>query len=326
MRRDNVIDWLLDDNQPAIRLLTLTELLDRPTKDPDVIEAQKILVKRGWAADILRRQLPDGSWISGENLYRPKYLATNWMLLVLADLGLTKREPRVRRACELWIKRFAKSDGSFGTDQANKGELCLVGNSARALVRFGYADHPKVRSAFDWLVREQKENGGWHCWGKNGVLDAWEGLSAFAVYPRLKWTRRMKNSVERGAEFYLERKLHRQGARYGPWFRFHYPVHYYYDLLVGLDMLTALGYSGDKRLNEAITLLREKRKADGGWNLDAVHPDLEGSYANWYKDRPPTPFSLEKVGQPSKMITYRALSVLKRVEGSFPMLHAVHSA
>jgi hypothetical protein len=125
----------------------------------------------------------------------------------------------------------------------------------------------------------------------------------------------MKRAVEKGAEFYLERRLYRQGDRYGPWFRFHYPVHYYYDLLVGLDMLTALGYADDRRLNEALRLLKQKRRQDGSWNLDAVHPDLEGSYVNWYKDRPPTPFSLEKVGQRSKMITFRALRVLKRTEG-----------
>ncbi len=312
MARQRVLDWLLEKDQPAIRSLTLTELKERPADDQEVIETRENLTRRGWAANILADQLPGGWWVTNESLYRPKYLATNWMLLMLADLGLTTREPRIKKACELWIQRFAKSDGGFGTDQMNGSELCLVGNTARALVKFGYADHPKVGTAFDWLVKAQKENGGWHCWGKNGVLDAWEGLSAFAAYPRQKWTRKMKLTVERGAEFYLDRKLLEQGNRYGPWFRLHYPVHYYYDFLVGFDMLTALGYGDDKRLGQAFKLLKEKRRSDGRWNLDAVHPDLEGSYANWYKARPPTPFTLEKAGEPSKMITYRALLVLKR--------------
>ncbi len=316
MSHHEVIDWLLEDNQPAIRHLTLTRLLERPMNEPDVIESQRMFTKRGWAADILAKQNRGGWWVSDEGLYRPKYVVTNWMLLVLADLGLNRKEPRIKRSTELWIRRFAKDDGGFGSDQAEKSHLCVTGNTARALVQFGYSDHPKVRSAFDWLVREQKEDGGWHCFGgKSGVLDSWEGLSAFAVYPRQKWTRAMKRSVDRGAEFYLKRNLLRQGARYAPWFRFHYPVHYYYDLLVGLDILTALGYGGDSRLNRALSLLKEKRRADGRWNLDEVHPDLEGSYAGWYKDRPPTPLSFERVGQPSKMITYRALLVLKRAEG-----------
>jgi len=312
----DVLDWLLEENQPSIRYHAMTQLIDKSENDSDVEVARGNIANGGWAADILSRQSEAGWWVGEESLYRPKYLATNWMLLVLADLGMTRKDPRIERACDLWIARFAKSDGGFGVDNARKSELCLVGNTARALVQFGYADHPKVRSAFDWLVREQKENGGWHCWGKNGVIDAWEGMSAFAVYPKQKWNRSVKRAVERGAEFYLDRALWRQGKRYGPWFRFHYPSHYYYDLLVGLDFLTALGFKEDRRLNYAYELLKEKRRPDGRWNLDAVHPDLEGSYANWYSKRPPTPFSLEKVGEPSKMITLVALRVLRRMGGS----------
>ncbi len=310
MEKD-VVNWLLGEDQPAIRYHALTQLLDRPWDEPEVKEARGAITERGWAADILRNQLPSGAWVSDDNLYRPKYVGTNWMLLVLGDLGLTRDEPRIRRACELWIQRFAKPDGGFGTDAMEKGELCLVGNTARALVQFGYADHPKVRAAFDWLVREQKDNGGWHCWGRNGVLDAWEGLSAFAALSKGKWTAEMKRSVERGAEFYLERRLYRQGSRYGSWFRFHYPVHYYYDLLVGLDVLTSLGYGDDERLAYALGVLNQRRRPDGRWVLDAVHPDLEGSSVKCYQKTPPAPFALEAVNEPSKMITLRALRVLK---------------
>lgn len=141
-------------------------------------------------------------------------------------------------------------------------------------------------------------------------------MSAFAVYPKQKWTRSLKRAVERGAEFFLNRELYKEGKRYEPWFRFHYPEHYYYDLLVGLDFLTALGFSSDKRLAYAVDQLKKKRSADGKWKLNAAHPDLEASIAKWYKKRPPTPFALEGVGEPSKMITFKALRVLKRIDGS----------
>lgn len=86
----------------------------------------------------------------------------------------------------------------------------------------------------------------------------------------------MHRAVERGAEFYLEREMHKEGKSYAPWYRFHYPIHYYYDLLVGLDFMTALGYGDDSRLRYAIDRLKEKRRSDGRWNIDAVHPNLEG--------------------------------------------------
>src|SRR2546427_5393109 len=42
-----------------------------------------------------------------------------------------------------------------------KGHLCTTGNATRALVQFGYGDHPAVRSAFEWLVTNRDKNGGW---------------------------------------------------------------------------------------------------------------------------------------------------------------------
>jgi hypothetical protein len=177
---------------------------------------------------------------------------------------------------------------------------------------------PHVRSALDWLVENQMKDGGWHCFYEKafgrGTLDCWEGLSAYAAFPKQKWSRRMKRSVERGAEFYLARELSEEGPRwYLPWFRFHYPVHYYYDLLVGLDVITKLGYADDRRLLPALSLMKKKRRPDGRWVLDAVHPDIgvgAGYRMNKNKVRP---LSLEEAGKPSKWITMCALRVLRRV-------------
>jgi hypothetical protein len=319
-----VMDWLLEPSQPAVRYLAMRDLFDG-TSRTDLKETGRLITSRGWVADILAKQQPGGYWVNGDKLYRPKYISTNWMLLTLSDLGVTREDPRIARACSLWMDRFSKSDGGFNVEGGRKSEHCLTGNTARALIRFGYVDEPRVRSALDWLVKTQKENGGWHCWGSSGTIDSWEGLSAFAVYPRQKWTKGMKSAVERGCEFYLKRELCKQGANYEPWFRFHFPSHYYYDLLVGLDFMTALGYTDDKRLGLAVSHLKNKRRKDGRWNLDAVHPDYDngGKWPNWweqYKGRY-HPFALEEVGGPSKMITLRALTVLMRL-GDFRVASA----
>jgi hypothetical protein len=215
------------------------------------------------------------------------------------------------------MQRFATKEGGVGGLSKGNAHHCLAGNMARALIRFGYVDDPRVRRTLEWLVATAAPKGGWSCfWPSSRSLDSWEGLSAFAVYPRSKWSESMRGCVERGAEFYLDRGLHRQGERYAPWNRFHYPAHYYYDVLVGLDVLTALGYGSDPRLKFGLSLLKKKRRADGRWNLDAVHPDVGGSIAQWFREHPkdrPTPVQLEVVGKPSKMITLTALKVLARV-------------
>ncbi len=314
LKPNPVIDWLLEDDQPAIKYLTLTQVLRLPNNDQRVRSAKESINKRGWAAEILSKQHPSGFWISEKSLSRPKYEATYWMLLILSDLGVTNEEPRIKKACEIWIKQFAKKDGGFGYDRARISEMCITASTAKSLIQFGYADHPQVKSALQWIVKDQKENGGWRCGWRRGIIDGWEPMSLFASYPREKWTRSIKLAVERGAEFYLEREMHREGKRYEPWYRFHYPVHYYYDILVGLDFMTELGFGGKERLGYALALLKEKRGTDGRWTIDAVHPDLEGQIAGLYARRPPIPFALEAVGKPSKMITLRALRVLERVE------------
>ncbi len=311
------IEWLLEPDQPSIRYLTLRDLLEKGVDESEAQEAKEAIPRHGWAADILAKQDPAGWWVREKKFYTPKYLSTNWMLLVLADLGMTKEDARIRMAADEWIRRFAAADGGFGIDSNKSSHLCTVGNTARALVQFGYADHPAVKKSFEWMETHASHLGGWSCFGSGRNLDSWEPMSAFAVYPRSKWTAGMQRAVEAGAEFFLQRELHKQGDHYEPWYRFHYPIHYYYDLLVGLDFMTALGYVDDPRLKPALGVLEERRRRDGRWNLDAVHPDVEGGNAEWFAKHPkdrPTPFALETVGEPSKMITLRAMRVLRRIE------------
>jgi hypothetical protein len=125
----------------------------------------------------------------------------------------------------------------------------------------------------------------------------------------------MDAAVARGAEFYLERGLFNEGPRYPPWLRLHYPNHYYYDILVGLDVLTQLGFAGDRRLRPALKLLTDKRRPDGAWQIDRLHPDVSGPKAAQYR-KGVTPLRIEEPGTPSKWITLKALRVLRRVEGA----------
>ncbi|HKM77866.1 MAG TPA: hypothetical protein VJZ03_02220 [Candidatus Bathyarchaeia archaeon] len=315
----SVLNWLLEPGQPAVRYHTLLRLLDRCEDDWEVRSAYSRIPRIGWAYNILASQKPGGFWESRKDLYRPKYTATIWRLIVLADLGLTAKDARIRRPCEFFLNEYARSDGGFddSTSPLSRSEVCLTGNLARTLVPCGYVNDARVRAAYDWFVDHQMEDGGWHCFveqaGGRGTLDCWEALSAYSVLPRRKWTRRIKRSVERGAEFYLERRLFQYGRRYTPWFRFHYPVHYYYDVLVGLDVLSSLGYADDKRLKPALEILDSERRIDGTWSLDRIHPDL-GTGADYKLKKRAKRFALERENQPSKWITLTALSVLKRVD------------
>ena len=307
-------NWLLAKGaDPSVRLRVLRDVLDRPAQEPEVLRTKKEIGRKGWAARILRLQHPAGQWdtagTSARDLYVPKYVATNWRLLVLSDLGVPGTHPRIKKAVDLFLRRFSGPTGGLGQ---RGSEVCFTGNAVRMLARFGALRDPQARPAIDWLVRHQKADGGWHCFrSRTGTLDCWEALAAFAALPPAARPAPIERAIERGAEFYLDRGLMREGPKpYPPWFRLHYPVHYYYDLLVGLDVLTSLGYGDDPRMRPALDRLEKMRNRDGSWNMDALHPDSEDP--NYPVRGPFYAFGLEVPGRPSRWITTTALTVLKR--------------
>ncbi len=289
-----------------MQYLTLTRLLGKKESDSEVKDAKKRIPVEGWAATILAERNPAGWWVRDWSHFTPSYLSTTWMMLVLSDLGLTKELPQIRDSSELWMKMKPFRYGPI-LHPSVEPHYCSLGIGTAALIRFGYGDDPRVRRSLEWIVKKAHPQGGWSHFGSGRNLDAWQGLGALASLPRSKRTASMQHVAELGAEFFLERELHQQGPPYDPWYRFHYPVHYFYDILVGLDMMTALGYGDDPRLQFALSLLKKKRRTDGRWNLDAVHPDV----MHEFNDKP---FALETAGAPSKMTTLRALTVLSRVE------------
>lgn len=308
------LPWLLASSEPWVRAHTMMDLQGRPRHDPEVRAALLALPMIGWAAQILAEQWSDGRWSEDPGLYGPKYTGTNWMWLVLAELGVDRTNPQMRKTCNLVLRRWPRGDGGFETDDPT-GHFCITGNGVRALIQAGYGADKRVCAGVDWLVGAQLPDGGWDCFGrKKGTLDCWEALAAFAALPPRSRSPAVRRAIEAGAEFYLSRRLLKEGSRpYLPWRRLHYPRHYYYDVLVGLELMTTLGFADDPRLKPALDLLRSKQRKDGTWTLEAVHPDI-GVGHQYYRPKAKV-FALEKKGAPSQILTLRAATVLKSVDG-----------
>lgn len=306
---DPTIAWLLDPTDPAVRAKALVELEGRAPEDADVLAARKESLVRGSVARVL-----DGLRAEGDSsaLYLPKYSTAWHRVVALGEMGAPGDDPRIARALDACLREFQKPEGGFGRRASH---LCTTGNIVRAATLLGRGDDPRVRRGLEWLVSQQLDDGGWTCWpdeGREGLLDAWEALGAFAAMPPGE---RPRKAVERGVAFMLSKKLGAEEG-YAPWRRAHFPRHYYYDLLVGLDLATTLGDPRDERLGPALAWLRSRRLPDGRFAHEDHHPDHDDPDYSPYApgmDLPIEPLVIEPEGAPSKWVTQASLRVLRRV-------------
>jgi hypothetical protein len=191
---------------------------------------------------------------------------------------------------------------------------CLTGNMAAALIRIGYGDDERVRKALNWLVKIQNKDGGWLCPYWKAHINDKHGcfygticpLEAFSEVKKENLTEEMKETIEKGAEFLLMHHLfkadhHDYRVINQSWLKLGFPWFYGYNILRGLDVLTKLGYLEDKRLNDAVEILLQKRQSNGTWILESA--PIGRMQTN-----------IEAKGKPSKWITLIALRVLKRLD------------
>jgi hypothetical protein len=80
--------------------------------------------------------------------------------------------------------------------------------------------------------------------------------------------------------------------------RFAFPNWWHYDVLRGLEYLRRANVEPDERVDEAIDLVISKRDDEGRWMLEVEYPGNRSIEIG------------ERVGQPSRWITLRALRVL----------------
>jgi len=111
----------------------------------------------------------------------------------------------------------------------------------------------------------------------------------------------------RGEEYLLERQLFRRRSTAEVpaerWLQFSWPPRWHYDVLRALDYFRRTGGAPDRRVTEAVQLVRDKRQVDGTWLLENNHPGE-------------TQFEFEDGdGRPSRWNTLRALRVLDWYDG-----------
>lgn len=306
-----VITWLMDGD-PAIRWQCMRDLLHSPAA---AVESERGRVAAdGWGSRLLAYQDPQGTW--GAGLYNPKWTSTFYTMLLLRAFGLNPADPAAAQAGRLLLDRgFRPRDGGLNYGPGNPGigtsETCITGMGLSILAAFQVSDL-RLSAIVEHLLGEQMEDGGWNCRFRRGATHASFNTTIGALEGLLEGERlagrspRVEAARRRGEEFLFAHRLfrsHRTGAVVRSTFtRLSFPPRWHYDVLRALDYLRDSDAPRDGRLQEAIALLRAKQLGDGRWPLQQRYPGA-------------TFFEMERVGEPSRWNTLRALRVLAWWEG-----------
>jgi hypothetical protein len=248
----------------------------------------------GWGARLLAAQDPDGGWGGGP--YTPKWTSTTYTLLHLMWLGIPPRHPATLRGCERlwqWQARWRVP------------ETCIAAMLVRLTSAHGY-DIDRLDSLVDYLLDQQLADGGWNCATRedkhkhSSFHTTIQALEALHTYSGDTAHADIAEAMLRGREFLLAHRLyqsHRTGAiAVRGSTRFPAFPEWHFDILRGLEHFTDTGHR-DRRLRDAVNLLRHARRNDGRWPTYAPYP---GRYF----------FTLETPGT-SRWNTARALRVLQ---------------
>ena len=323
------LPWLLEKDDPGVRYLALRDLLELSADDRELRAARKAAHQQGPIAAILAEMDKAGFWVEPGPGYNPKYRSTVWALIALAQLGASiEEDKRAALACAYFLDHAVTAGGQITASGAPSGTAdCMQGNLCWALLELGYEDHRLV-TAFDWMARTVTGEGIapvtdkqaavryyagkcgplFACGSNNKLPCAWGGakvMLALSQWPGQQRTPVMKRAIKQGAEFLLgvdpATAAYPAGFSSKPsqsWWKFGFPVFYVTDVLQIVEALAAIGYGHDRRLANAMTLIRDKQDDQGRWLLEY---DYTGK--TWGD------FGRKK--QPNKWVTLRAVRALK---------------
>ncbi len=314
MPRADLIDWLLEEDNPSIRYWTLRDLLQLNETDPQVERAKaKIPLSKEIQLVFAKNEINGGPlWSRSDgNIYWGSFSTGN-LLVFLAETGLTKEDRRIDELVK-FVFPYQSKEGFFKLSPKGPGWWsCNTATTLGALLRFGYGNDERVEKGIEWLLRTQRPDGGWYCtknalkggpkeWLDSCPHSVLNVLWAFMKTPGLRDRKELVPAVE-----FLLRHWETKApipqvdrGRYGIGSRFRrirYPLFEYHLLKYAYILSHYDLVLKDKRFREAVELLMSKQDSRGRWKIDKP-------YRGWEE------LEFGKEGSPSKWATLNALRV-----------------
>lgn len=316
------LPWLLEEDGTGIRFPVLKHLVNVSIDDQQLRTAKQYAYSQGLIGQVLHQMEPEGYWSKPGGGYSPKYFSTVWSLILLSQLGASAADDkRIATACSYYLDHALSSEGSLSYNGKPAGTIdCLQGNMCSALTELGYEDE-RLNQTYEWMassvIGKDVDYHAYKCGpnfscGANGKKPcAWGAVKVLLALGKIspqKRTELINQAIQTGISFLFSvdpvTADYPTAANTKPnrtWWEFGFPVFYNTDILQLAEVLVALGYGQDPRLQSTINLILSKQDTGGRWSLD--HHYHGKTWANFGKK-----------GQPNKWVTYRVLKLLKMLQ------------
>jgi len=301
---DPLLNWLMSGDV-SLQYLTSKYLLHKP--EDELAALRKKIAADGWGKAFLDARKPSGHW--GRDFYQVKWISSHYTLLDLRHLEIEPAEP-ILETLNLILRTCKSADGSINESHTiPSGDLCVNGMFLNYASFFGIPES-ELKSIVDFILDSSMADGGFNCNYKRygavhgsmhttiSVLEGlWEFLKAGHDYRKDE----IEQAKQRAEGFLLDHRLFKSDKT-GEiidkrWCMLSFPSRWRYDILRALVYFADAGSPYDPRMEDALRILLDKRRKDGTWPLQMKHPGK-------------VHFEMEKIGEPSRFNTLRALRVL----------------
>jgi len=283
---NNIIDWLLESNNPAIEYRTKTELLMEKMENTKVID---------WINKILPKD-----WKNTKGLWLTYYYNS------IAECNINGKEVGINNND---IKNcFKNNNFKFG---------CADFMHIRALIKLGFENELKNIGIIDLLENRQLLDGGYLCLQK---LDKYNNIPKSCVKCNNLALMFLSECKKRNINLSIEKKLIQYFWNHNLFYKSNdkstlmingregwktIDTFYPFEVMrVGIqniiEAFCVLGYGKDKKLKKAWDIIENKKDKDGKYIL-------EGTLSKSYLPK-------EKIGKPSKWVTFYTLLAKKYKE------------
>jgi len=280
-----LIEWL-NEGDVAVRYWVARDLLE----DPKLAKPFREKIEtEGWGQKyLLLRDSKTMEW--GNGIYSPKWISTHYRLLELKNLGLIPNR-EYEQSAQLLLDCMWQNQGLVRKGRYQ--DMC-VSAMILSICSYGKLLSEKLSEIVDYILKSQKEDGGWNCdrvSQKSSLHTTLSVLEAFREFEQNGYTYRLED-IRRaipGSEAFILRKHLFRSCHFGeviypgilicP-----YPTKWQYDILRALEYFAKSGYAFDARMEEALNILIGRFDQSGKMPVKKAHPNLV--FSEWNPDDP----------------------------------------